>query len=109
MRLIGLTLALGLLLAACGGGDDSDSARVLELGRRDITVAEFRTDIRTTFLKTAGTETFCNRLAGLSDREVADVLVQVNREKGLKRLQEPNPDDEEHAASIVKQECARIQ
>ena len=108
MRMLGVLIVLGVLFAACGGGGD-DGERILRLGGGDITEAEFRTELRTSFLGSTGTETFCDRLKGLSDREVADVLVQLNRDRGVDRVQEPVRDDEERGAAIVKEECARIQ
>ena len=109
MKLIGLGLGIGalLLVAACSGGG-GDAERLLVLGRSDITESEFRTDMQAFILSEVGAATFCARLIGLSDREVADAMVQISREAGNERLQEPDPDDEERAAGIMKEECARI-
>ena len=109
MKLIGLGLGIGalLLLVACSGGG-SDAERVLVLGSGDITESEWRTDMQAFILSEVGAVTFCERLDGLSNREVADAMVQLSRDAGNERIQEPDPGDEERAAAIMKDECARI-
>ena len=107
LAVLGIGIGLLLLLAACSGGGD-DPERVLVLGRGDVTEAEYRVTVQTFILTDAGAEIFCERLTGLSDREVADVLVQLSRDTGVERVQEPIPGDEERVAAIIKEECDRI-
>ena len=102
------TLTLLLVAAACGSGDSSGGDDVLTLRGGDLTESEFILDIRV-ILAEPGAEAFCNSLRGLSDREAADLFKAFSdNDPSFDAVQEPDPDDEERGAAIVKKECDRL-
>lgn len=93
MRLF-IPLAICVLFAACGG-----SASPAE--------DEYRIQMRT-YLAQIDSVAFCKSLDGLSNREVADILLSVNAQEGDTEKPGITSDDEERAGEIVKEECDRI-
>ncbi len=111
MRLIGLTLTLGLFLAACGGGA-GDPSRVLQLPTGDITETDFRLQARASLMEVPiGTPRVCSGIADLNDEDAAKLIIVLQSP----RLGPGTPyfeaisDDQRQAAAIIKEECARIQ
>ncbi len=76
MRLIALTLTLGLLVAACGGGNTGDPNHVLQIGGADKTESEWRTSLRAGALLD-GQARLCRSFDGLSDTEASDLLAAL--------------------------------
>lgn len=112
MKLIGLTLALALLLAACGGGDISDPDPVLQLPTGDITETDFRLQARASLMEVPfGTPRVCSGMADLNDEDAAKLIIVLQSP----RLGPGTPyfeaisDDQRRAAAIFKEECAHIQ
>ena len=114
VRLIGMLIVLGVLLAACGGGDGDSEERVLRLSHGDYPEGEYRLMIRAGALNNpVGTENFCDGLEGLSSEDAIDALIAAAEERdarGLGRevIQEADPDDDRRAATIIVEECERI-
>jgi hypothetical protein len=117
MRLIGLTLALGLLLAACTSGDGSDPDRILQLPTGDITEIDFRLQARAGLMDMAGLvgnvlldrPHICDSIADLNAEDAAKLLIMVERPGGSATpFSEAISDDQQRAAAIIKEECARI-
>ncbi len=113
---IGALVALAIL-AACGDGDgDGEESQVLHMRSYDITEGDFRTFIRSEFLK-SGSRQFCEGIQGLSTTEVGEAIVALGTpEPGwtpppggtLVVDQTPVPGERDKAARIVQEECERI-
>lgn len=94
-----------ILLAACSGGSEKTALR---LRGGTYTEDEYRTEIRSFLTGMSDSAKFCGSLKGLSNREVADTLKAINDRRSVTPKQDANPADEERAAAIVLEECARI-
>jgi hypothetical protein len=110
MKMLVPTLALGLLLAACSGGNSNED-RILVLPTGAIAEAEFRLQARASLINAPlGSSRLCDGIAALNAEEAAKLLIM---------LESPGVDpgtsyvgtvtiDQERAATIIKEECARI-
>jgi hypothetical protein len=104
------------LMTVCGGGHNNEpsstpTAKVLHLRDYDISAADFRSYIRGVLLRPAG-QSVCPYVQWLSNGEIIAELRSTNPilpAGGVDAArQTPNPADEDEAAGIAKDECARI-
>jgi hypothetical protein len=109
-------IAVVALMTGCGGGhtkgrSSTPIAKVLHLRDYDISAADFRTYIREVLLRPAG-QSVCPYVQWLSNGEIIAELRSTNPilpAGGVGTAhQTPNPADEDEAAGIAKDECARI-
>ncbi len=104
------------LMTGCGGGQDNGSsstptAEVLHLRDYDISAEDFRSYIRGVLLRPPG-RSVCPYVQWLSNAEIVAELISTNPiipAGGVGAAgQTQNPADEDEAAGIAKDECARI-
>jgi len=119
MKLAILSLALAaVFLVACGSGatptgesptkapEPTAGERILHLASGDYTESEYRARMRAN-LTMDGAGELCQSLTGLSDLEIYDVIAELGR-GGRENVQDPEPESQEFAGAILKEECDRI-
>jgi hypothetical protein len=106
-------VALGSLLASCGGSDDAQGES-LSLRGRTVTVENWRAAIRLSLAADSG---ICPLIEGKSPSELVDGLdrayldqfpIDLSSASPIKIVPGRNREDEEKASAIFLEECARI-
>lgn len=105
MRMLGILIVLGLLVAACGGGSD-DGQRLLRIDGDLFTEEEARQRTRTAFAeRPLAAEMLCSD----ANKLTALITVFLDSEDATPTpVEEARPDDSLRIAAIIQEECERI-
>lgn len=109
--LIGVAVIVAVSVGAFAftqrGSDGLDDERVLVLPERSMTVREARTTMRAILLDGGGAAT-CAATAKYSDREVFDIIAEIQAQEGAPWRTPTSNDDVATFGRIFKQECQRL-